>query len=126
MLQIHDLVRHFEVTDLRGERVQYSSIWQRRNLVLVTLPGQDPASRSYADRLLARVPGPDDDDTVWIATRDSVEGLPAPGLVVADRWGEVVNVARPSEVKDLPAPEEVADWVRWVRQQCPECEGEAR
>src|SRR5690606_38507475 len=79
MLQPHDLVPHFELTDLRGERIRYSSIWQRQNLVLVTLPGSDPPSRDYAGRLLARAAGPGDDDTAWIATSDSVEGLPPPG-----------------------------------------------
>jgi hypothetical protein len=126
MLQPHDLVPHFEVTDLRGERIRYSSIWQRRNLVLVTLPGSGPPSRDYARRLPAPAAGPDDADTVWIATTDTVEGLPPPGLVIADRWGEVVHVAHPAQVQDLPAPDEIADWVQWLRHRCPECEGEAR
>ena len=38
MLQPHDLLPHFEVADLGGEHVRYSSIWQRKNLVLVMLP----------------------------------------------------------------------------------------
>src|SRR5690606_36721331 len=122
MLQPHDLVPHFELTDLRGERIRYSSIWQRQNLVLVTLPGSDPPSRDYAGRLLARAAGPGDDDTAWIATSDSVEGLPPPGLIVADRLGEIVHVAHPAQVQDLPTPDEIVDWVQWLRHRCPECE----
>src|SRR5688572_11921911 len=49
-----DLLPHFEVTDLYGKRVDYSSIWQRKNLVLVMLSDTDPSSRSYADQLMAR------------------------------------------------------------------------
>jgi hypothetical protein len=53
MLQPHHLVPHFEVTDLAGERVHYSSVWQRRHLVLVMLPNGHAPSRDYADRLMA-------------------------------------------------------------------------
>jgi hypothetical protein len=126
MLQPYDLVPHFEVTDLRGERVRYSSIWQRKNLVLVTLPDPDPSSRDYAGRLMARVRGPNEDDTAWIVTRDRVAGLPHPGVVVADRWGEVVHVAHALQAQDLPGPDEIAGWVRYVQHRCPECEGEAK
>ncbi len=124
MLQPHDLIPHFEVTDLRGEPVRYSSIWQRKNLVLVTLPDPGVPSQEYADRFLAR--GSNQDDTAWIITRDNVAGLPGPGVVVADQWGEVVHVAHPSHVQDLPAPDELAEWVRYLQHRCPECEGEAK
>jgi hypothetical protein len=126
MLQPNDLVPHFEVTDLRGGRARYSSIWQRKNLVLVMLPDSDPSSQGYADQVMARVPAPNEDDTAWIVTRDSVAGLPHPSVVVADRWGEIVHVAQPSAVHDLPAPDEIADWVRYLQHRCPECEGEAK
>ena len=126
MLQPHDLVPHFEVTDLQGERFRYSSIWQRKNLVLVMLPDPESSSPGYADHLMARVPGSNEDDTAWIVTRDSVAGLPHPGVVVADRWGEIIHVARPSEVEDLPTPDEIAEWVRYLQHRCPECEGEAK
>lgn len=131
MLQPHDLVPHFEVTDLRGERVRYSSIWQRKNLVLVMLPDPDSSARGSADQLMAHVPGRNEDDTAgegdtaWIVTRDSVAGLPHPGVVVADRWGEIVHVTPPSQVEDV-RPDEIAEWVRHLRYRCPECEGEAK
>ena len=57
MLQPHDLLPHFEAAGLGGERVLYSSIWQRKNLVLVMLPDSGPPSQNYADRLLAKVRG---------------------------------------------------------------------
>ena len=125
MLQAHHLVPHFDVTDLAGERVQYSSLWQRRNLVLVTLPGAE-APAEYAVRLMALVRGLDDEDTKWIVTEDRIAGVPCPSVVVADRWGEVAHMAHPSRVGDLPAPEELVEWVRYLEYRCPECEGEAR
>jgi hypothetical protein len=44
-----------------------------------------------------------------------------PGLVVADRWGEIVHVAR-----EVPRVADVLDWLDHLEQRCPECEGEAR
>ena len=126
MLQPYDLLPHFEVADLGGERVSYSSIWQRKNLVLVMLPDADPPSRNYADRLIAKVRGLNDDDTKWIVTEDRVAGVPCPSVVVADRWGEVAHVAHPTAVDGLPTPEELVEWVRYLEYRCPECEGEAR
>lgn len=126
MLQPHDLLPHFEVADLGGRRVRYSSIWQRKNLVLVMLPDSDPPSRNYADRLITRLRDLNDDDTEWIVTRDPVEGLPCPGVVVADRWGEIAHVVHSSQVEDLPPPDELIEWVRYLQYRCPECEGEAK
>lgn len=125
-LQTHDLLPHFEVTDLGGERVAYASIWQRKNLVLVMLPDPIPPSGGYVNRLRETVRGLDADDTEWIFTRDAIDGLPSPGVVVADHWGEIVYVGQSSKVEDLPPPEELLEWVRYVRHKCPECEGEAR
>lgn len=126
MLQVHDLVPHFEVTDLAGEYVRYTSLWQRKNLVLVTLPHAAPPARGYAGRLMAVVGRLNDNDTKWIVTEDRVAGVPCPSVVVADQWGEVAHLAHPSRVEDLPASEELVEWVRYLEYRCPECEGEAR
>ena len=126
MLQPRNLLPHFEVADLGGKRFQYSSIWQRKNLALVILPDSDPQSRHYADRLMAKVRGLNDDDTEWVLTRGPVEGLPRCGVVVADQWGEIVHLADSSRVQDLPPAEDLIDWVRYLEYRCPECEGEAR
>ncbi len=126
MLQTHQLIPHFGVTDLAGERVHYSSLWQRKNLVLVTLPDVEARSLDYAGRLMALARGLNDADTKWIVTEDRVAGVPCPSVVVADQWGEVAHVAHPSRVEDLPAPEELVEWVRYLGYRCPECEGEAR
>ena len=127
MLQPGDLIPHFSVTALDGRTVEYSTIWQRRNLVLITLPASDSASsRVYVSQLAADLPGFSDQDTEWIVTKDVVAGLARPGAVVADRWGEIVHVAAGSDVDDLPRPSELFQWVAYLQIQCPECQGEAK
>lgn len=126
MLKPPEIVPHFDLTTLRGERVRYASIWQRKNLVLVTVPDSDSPSRDYAEALMARVRVLDQDDTEWIVTRDRVAGIPSPGVVVADRWGEIVHAAYPSRAADLPMPDELFEWVQYLQHRCPECEGEAK
>ena len=125
MLQRHDLLPHFRVTDLRGDCVEYASIWQRKRLVLVLLPDFDSPSRHYADRLVEAIRDLTD-DTEWILTQDHVEGLPRPGVVVADEWGEIAHSVHATTVQGLPKPDELIDWVRYLQYRCPECEGEAK
>lgn len=51
--------------------------------------------------------------------------LDPPALAIADQWGEVhAGVAAGAEHRWL-AVAEVADWLRYLAMQCPECEGEA-
>ena len=125
-LQPGDLLPHFTVTDLAGNRVDYSSIWQRRNLVLVMLHDSGPSSASYAERLRLRSLDTQTEDTVWLVTRDRIAGLPCPGAIVVDRWGELIHLAHGPDTASLPAPDELAEWAEYVRHRCPECEGESR
>lgn len=121
-----DLVPHFTVTDLYGRRVDYSSIWQRQNLVLVILPDATSSSRSYAEQLMALARDSKKDDTAWLVTRDRIAGMPNPGAVVADRWGELVHITGAPDVAHLPEPDDLVEWVDYVQHRCPECEGEVR
>jgi hypothetical protein len=125
MLQPGDLVPHFDVQTVHGDVFRYSAIWQSKNLVLVTLPavaGDD----GYVRDLMARAPEFDHRHAACIVTREGVPGLPAPGGLVADRWGEIVYLTAPSQVASLPTPQELLDWVEYLENRCPECEGEAR
>ena len=128
MLQPRDLVPHFEVTNLQGDTVSYSTIWQRRNLVLIAIPASDPHGTytTYVSRLTDEMPAWAAADTDCVITRDSVPGVPPPAVVIADRWGEIVHVARASHAGELPLPRELGEWVDYVQRQCPECEGEAK
>ena len=126
MLQAHDLVPHFNVAVLSGERFAYAEIWQRKNLVLILLPQSEAtAGATYVSRLTVQISKLNGNDTALVITRDRVPGLPSPGVVVADRWGEIQYVADASGVDDLPSPQELIEWLQYVQSQCPECEGEA-
>lgn len=127
MLQRGDLVPHFTVKTLHGHEFSYSTIWQRRNLVLVTLPVMDSKSaRSYVTELAARNADFSSSEADCVITADPIQAIPSPGVVVADRWGEVVHIVAKSDVRDLPGPEELLDWLRYMQYRCPECEGESR
>jgi hypothetical protein len=54
-------------------------------------------------------------------TRDPVPGGPMPGVLIADRWGEVAHIER-----GLPAVSTLMEWLDDLVNHCPECEGEAR
>jgi hypothetical protein len=127
MLQRGDSVPHFEVRSLEREPFKYSTIWQHKNLLFVAIPTLDSElTRAYAADLTARVREFGDQDVECVITQDQVPGISAPAVVVADRWGEIVFAVEKSDVADLPAPEELMEWLKYVRNQCPECEGEAR
>jgi peroxiredoxin len=127
MLQRGDSVPHFSVRSVRGELVSYPAIWQRRNLVLVTIPALDSESIvQYVDRLTARTAEFGEQSTECIITRDPVEGLPCPGVLIADRWGEIAYVAAGRDVADLPDSADLIDWAEYLQRRCPECEGEAK
>jgi hypothetical protein len=127
MLERGDAVPHFEVRTLEGELFRYSSIWQRKNLLLLTLPAldSDPA-RSYVAELSAGLRNPADRDLEYVVTLDAIAGVPHPGVLVADKWGEIVYAVGKSDVADLPSLQELLEWVDYLNAQCPECEGEAR
>lgn len=124
MLQRGELVPHFEVRDLAGNVCRYAAIWQRRNLVLVALPAAGPDT--YACELAARGAEVDQRDGTCVITRDAVPGVPAPAVVIADRWGEIAHVAAARDVDELPPAAEVLEWLDYVVRRCPECEGEAK
>jgi hypothetical protein len=127
MLKTGDLVPHFAVTTVGGERFDYSDIWQRKNLLLVSLSHAESAGNAdYVSQLTEQMLDLTADDTACVVTRDSISGLPTPGVVVADRWGEIHHVAHAARIEDLTRPAELVEWCRFVQSQCPECEGEAK
>jgi hypothetical protein len=127
MLQKGELLPHFSVTSIAGERFAYSDIWQRKNLVLVSLSHEESkGSTTYLAQLAIGMSELTGDDTACLITKDSIPGVPAPGAVVADRWGEIHQVTHAALVEDLPSFHELVDWLRYVQSQCPECEGEAK
>jgi hypothetical protein len=127
MLEPGQRVPDFSVSSLDGTAVHYGDLWQRRNLLLVTLPPDaSPESGGYAARLSARVAELTSNETACVITRNPVPGAEPPSVVVADRWGEIHFAAHAAGVADLPGPDELLDWLRYVQMQCPECQGETR
>jgi hypothetical protein len=113
-------VPHFDVTTVDGRRIRYADLWQHRNLVLVFVAGEPAEPQSYAQAVLARARDFEAAETALVVTAGRVAGLPAPGVVVADRWGEIVYRSAEGGAA-LPGADELLDWVHFVRMQCPEC-----
>ena len=127
MLKTGDLLPHFNVTTLAGDRFAYSDIWQRKNLLLVSLSHADSAGNAeYVSQLTSQMSALTGDDIVCVVTSDNIAGLPTPGVVVADRWGEIHHVAHAARIEDLTSPAGLVEWSRFIQHQCPECEGEAK
>jgi len=126
ILQVGQQVPHFRVQALDHTHVAYSEIWQQKNLLLVALPDEGTAGDDgYVARLQEQMTGLTAHGTACVISRDEVAGVPRPGIVVADKWGEVHFVAG-GRVEDLPPPDEIIDWLRYVQMQCPECQGETK
>lgn len=127
MLSVGELLPHFEATTVTGERFAYSQVWQRKNLVLVVLrPDDAVAAASYEAQLRVRLAAFSATDTVCVVTVDNVSGLPDCAVAIADRWGEIAHVATVGDAHALPPPAELLEWISYVQQRCPECEGETK
>ena len=127
LLQRGDLIPHFEVRTVGGELFSYSTIWQRRNLLLLVMSVEVPdPPETYVSQLVARRPEFTAKNTECVVTADDVSGIQSPAVVVADKWGEIAYVETALQVHELASPEELLDWVDYVERRCPECEGEAK
>jgi peroxiredoxin len=120
-----DQLPHFEVTTVEGSECSYSSIWQRKNLLLVLL-GASSAVDVYVSSLRARESAFHDLETACVVTSEDVAGLPALAVVIADRWGEILYIDAAPRLPRSPSPEDLLGWLEYVQHRCPECEGEAR
>jgi hypothetical protein len=121
-----DLVPMFTATNLTGTRVDYHDLWQRKNLVLATLPPDDAPATAYAAALSRLTASMASHEAVLIVTTTPIAGIPSPGVVVADRWGEVYYVTHASRASELPEPDALMAWLQYIQNECPECQGEAR
>jgi hypothetical protein len=120
-----DPLPHFSVTTVDGNRVEYADLWQRKNVVLLTVPA-DGSAAAYASELLSDEALLATHDTACIVTGDSLQGLPPASVVIADRWGEIQFIVTGQSVRALPSIGELVDWLEHVQHQCPECQGETR
>ena len=116
----------FTAATADGTVVRYEDIWQRKNLLLVSLLSDDPSSNAYATSLDVLESSLAACEAFLLITTTRIEGVPYPGVVVADRWGDVYHVQEADRAAGLPPPDELIDWLRFVRNECPECQGETR
>ena len=128
MLQRGDQVPHFSVKRPDGSEVCYAAdVWQQRNLLLVVLPDRSGNGfAEYAAGLAERRADMAAAETTLVVTTEEVPGAPRPGVLIADRWGEIQLAAQATRPRDLPQADELLEWLRYVQYKCPECEGEAR
>jgi hypothetical protein len=126
-IRTRDLMPIFTATNRGdGTLVDYRDIWQKKNLVLVVLPKDDPTASAYAASLSALEAEAASYEARLIVTTTRIEGIPSPGVVIADRWGDVYHVKDASRSADLPEPRDLLEWLQYVRNECPECQGETR
>ena len=127
MLQRGELVPHFAVARLDGSLASYDDIWQRKNLLLVLLPGEESAGRAeYVSQIADKSREITAHETEYVITTDGVLDLPRPAVVIADRWGEIYFVGNGSRFTELPKIDEILEWLRFIEHECPECQGETR
>lgn len=119
-------VPHFDVSSIDGRRIAYSTIWQRKDLLLVALSEEEVRTSQALLSALAEAVRNHAADAACVITTAEIPGVPRPGVLVADKWGEVHFVAAAETAAGLPAPEELVDWVQYVQTKCPECQGEAK
>jgi len=127
-LERGNAVPHFTVTKPNGERVNYGDVWQHQNLVLVVAPLEQDNGllSSYLTALANAEERFRMLDAVLVVTSDTVAGAPQPCVIVADRWGEIYFVAGGITIEQLPDPDAIIDWLEYIENECPECQGEAR
>jgi hypothetical protein len=126
-LQAHDLMPMFTVTNRwDGATIRYRDVWQRKHLLLISILSADPTTEQYVEALRERAGELEFDDVQIVVTSEAVDGIPSPGVVIADRWGEIYFVQGASRTADLPVADELIDWLRYIQTECPECQGERR
>jgi hypothetical protein len=100
----------------------YADIWQRRHLLLVTLAPEGRDVPEDEARFMKRLETYDEElrryEVTTVVTRDTVAGLSAPSILIADRWGEVVAVESAERIASLPDLEHVLEWLRMVARAC--------
>ena len=118
-------VPHVDLITAAGDRVRYADLWQRRALLLITV--RDPADAGAFEEALGDRDGEIDAlGAKAVVSATTLEGLPHPGILVADRWGEICHVSPRPESCTTTFVDELMSWLQFVQARCPECEGEAR
>ena len=126
MIQPGDQIPFFEVRTTDGLRVAYRDLWQRSNVALVLIPSREGAFEAYVSSLTRRMVELTAHDTAVVITSDPIDGVPSPAVIIGDRWGEIHHVVEGVDAAQMPTPDALIEWLRYVQSQCPECQGETR
>ena len=92
-------------------------LWGGRTLAL--LPAGVDEARAFARE--CRLPFPVIPDPDGDARRRCGVLASAAAVLVADRWGQLYDVAVAGAGHELPSADEVEAWLRFLATQCPEC-----
>lgn len=112
-------VPHFVVTQLDGRVVRYvDGIWQHRHLVFVSLPRDDRDADIYAASLTEQADRFAASGAVLVVTHDTIGGLGCPGVLIADRYGEIRHAEQQARVRDLISATGIQEWLTFISVQC--------
>lgn len=117
MFEPRTRVPHFVVTAVDGQVVDYRSIWQKANLLLVCLDESEAARplAGIAAELIGRESEFESLQARLVVTGDAIVSIPRPGVVIADRWSEIhatLDAAAVSDANDL------LEWLRFIERRC--------
>lgn len=90
-------------------------VWDGRPLIVLT-SGRAPRDLDPENVPYPVVADPDGEGRARCGVRP--EEL---AVIITDRWGEVYRSWVAAEPSDLPGPEEIEEWLRFIVTQCPEC-----
>jgi hypothetical protein len=118
-----NLVSNFDGVTHDGREVPYEELWQRRNFVLFVVPAELGATASsYFSALERRLADLKPADTSLVLSHQPINGVGMNGLVIADRWSEVVHAADlASDPASWPSIDDIVEWVEFIRSKCEEC-----
>lgn len=128
MFEVHDQVPHFHVLTIDGQELDYGAqVWQRANLLLVSLTDREPdAAAAFVSEVSARAGELRNQNTALVVTRETIAGVARPSVLLADRWGEIQTVHRVDDQRRWPAVDDLIESIGYLEMRCPECEGESR
>ena len=119
MLHAGQQLPRFEVTTLGGGRVEYSTLWQRKNVVLIMLGEErSPGVETYLTAIHDHMSELTAYDTVCLITRDAVPDVAPPAVVIADRWGEIYFAGGADAAETRLPPDEIVAWLRAFQMKC--------
>lgn len=121
MLERGSHVPHFVARAVDGSTFSYRDIWQRRNLILISAPATPDfaaALEAYGPALASRADDLALYEATVVLTHEAVDGLSSPGVLLADRWGEIYFVYEPANVAAMPTVTDLVDSLKVISFKC--------